>query len=78
MGAVQTPFEGWICNLGHGIYPDVPYTHVEAFVEAVHSFTPDARMVTIGTRSSSLALVQVSHPAGGFCLKRGGGKDELV
>ena len=26
----------WICNLGHGIYPDVNPDHMKAFLEAVH------------------------------------------
>ena len=26
----------WICNLGHGIYPDVDPEHMGAFLKAVH------------------------------------------
>ena len=31
---------GHVFNLGHGITPDVPIEHVEALIEAVHTFSP--------------------------------------
>ena len=30
--------EGYIANLGHGIYPDTPIKSVETFVELIHNF----------------------------------------
>ena len=33
----------WIANLGHGIYPDMNPDHVEAFVQAVHKHTRNAK-----------------------------------
>ncbi len=32
----------YIVNLGHGILPNIPVPHVQAFVEAVKSYTPSA------------------------------------
>jgi uroporphyrinogen decarboxylase len=32
----------YIVNLGHGILPNIPVPHVQAFVEAVKSYTPPA------------------------------------
>ncbi|RMF14072.1 MAG: uroporphyrinogen decarboxylase [Candidatus Dadabacteria bacterium] len=31
----------YVVNLGHGLAPDIPESHVHAFVEAVRSWTPD-------------------------------------
>ena len=32
--------EGHVFNLGHGIHPTIPPEHAEAFVNAVHEFSP--------------------------------------
>lgn len=52
---------GHIANLGHGIDPDVDPESVRVFVDAVHHFSSEQRVVRIGTRSSVLALVQAEQ-----------------
>ena len=34
----MSDFPGHIMNLGHGVYPDIPVEHVQAFVETVQNF----------------------------------------
>ena len=31
----------YVVNLGHGILPNIPVPHVQAFVEAVKTYTPN-------------------------------------